>query len=342
MSSTDAITPTSAPGLPHLKGRDRNLAAFSWTPKQAEWVALACLHSGCFLRSQLTAYLQCSPSTASEFIRSLVADHHAIERSLPLPGQPRLCRLSNKAIYRRLGATNIRYRRAASPRITYARILALDYILENAQQLWLPTEDDKVAFFHNVLSIPKNDLPSRVYQGHAGGRRRYFVDKFPISISPQTVTMVYIDSGYPTDRPLRRWIAEHRKFLSLIAEADYHPHIVFLTTNHLIVPVVDKLLTAYTTQGTALPHSAIAIEKEIESIKTAISQGDISALDSMGGANKAMNRRFELEDQYADLQAQSTTPLFSSYSVWNSQRLDHIEFAHLYHYEFEPAGPLPA
>ena len=340
MSHTDSITP--APGLSHLQARAANLAPFGWTPKQAEWVALACLHSGCFLRSQLTAYLQCSRSTASEFIRSLVADHHAVELSLSLPGAPRLCRLSNKAIYRHLGAANIRHRRPASPRVTFARLLALDYILENAQQLWLPTEDDKVAFFHNILSLPKNDLPSRVYQGHAGGRRRYFAYKFPISISPQTVTMVYVDAGYPTDRPFRRWIAQHRNFLSLIVEAGYHPHIVFLTTNRLILPVVEKLLTTRTTKGTALPLSALAIEKEIASIRKAISTGDIATIDSYGGVNNAMNLRFELEDQYNALQAQSTIPLFSSYSLWHSERLDHIEFTHLYHYDFEPAGPLPA
>ena len=255
---------------------------------------------------------------------------------------PRLCRLSNKAIYRHLGAANIRHRRPASPRVTFARMLALDYILENAEQLWLPTEDDKVAFFHDILSIPKNDLPSRVYQGHAGGRRRYFVDKFPISISSQTVTMVYVDTGYPTDRPLRRWIAEHRKFLSLITEAGYRPHIVFLTTNRLIVPVIDRLLTTYTTQGTALPHSALAIEKELASIKTAISQADPATLDSLGGFNQAMDRRFELEDQYEQLQAQSTIPLFSSYSLWHSERLEHIQLTHLDRYQFEPAGPLQA
>ena len=334
--------PDPSANLLHLKGRDRNLAPFGWTPKQAEWIALACLHSGSFLRSQLTAYLQYPPSTAGRFIRSLVTNRHATELSLPLPGLPLLCRLSNKAIYRHLGAANIRYRRPASPRITYTRMLALDYILENAQHLWLPTEDDKVAFFHNTLSIPKNDLPSRVYQGHAGGRRRYFVDKFPISISPETVTMVYIDSGYPTDRPFRRWISEHRKFLSLIAEVGYQPHIVFLTTNRLIIPVVEKLLTTYMTQGTIIPSSAVAIQEEIATIRAAVSKGDIPTINTFGGLNKAMDRRFELEDQYTAMLEQSNKPLFSSYSVWHSERLDHIEFAHLDQYEFQPAEQLQA
>ncbi len=38
--------------IPHLGGRAAALAEFGWTGRDAEWLALVCLHSGAFLRRQ--------------------------------------------------------------------------------------------------------------------------------------------------------------------------------------------------------------------------------------------------------------------------------------------------
>ena len=35
----------------HLRGRESALEPFGWTGRQAEWIALACLHSGVFTRA---------------------------------------------------------------------------------------------------------------------------------------------------------------------------------------------------------------------------------------------------------------------------------------------------
>ena len=42
--------------IPHLKGREKALEPFGWSPPEAEWVALVCLHSGLFTRAQFCAY----------------------------------------------------------------------------------------------------------------------------------------------------------------------------------------------------------------------------------------------------------------------------------------------
>ena len=36
----------------HLREREKNLEPFGWSQQDAEWVALVCLHSGIFTRSQ--------------------------------------------------------------------------------------------------------------------------------------------------------------------------------------------------------------------------------------------------------------------------------------------------
>ncbi len=42
--------------IEHLKGREQALAALGWTGREAEWIALVCLHSGVFTRAQFCHY----------------------------------------------------------------------------------------------------------------------------------------------------------------------------------------------------------------------------------------------------------------------------------------------
>ena len=47
--------------IEHLKGRERALAALGWTGREAEWIALVCLHSGVFTRAQFCHYFEARP-----------------------------------------------------------------------------------------------------------------------------------------------------------------------------------------------------------------------------------------------------------------------------------------
>ena len=38
--------------IEHLRGRERALEPLGWTGREAEWIALVCLHSGVFIRPQ--------------------------------------------------------------------------------------------------------------------------------------------------------------------------------------------------------------------------------------------------------------------------------------------------
>ena len=42
--------------IAHLRGRDRKLELHGWTGREAEWIALVCLHSGVFTRAQFCHY----------------------------------------------------------------------------------------------------------------------------------------------------------------------------------------------------------------------------------------------------------------------------------------------
>ena len=43
--------------IPHLNGRAAALEPLGWTGRDAEWLALVCLHSGVFLRAEYLAFL---------------------------------------------------------------------------------------------------------------------------------------------------------------------------------------------------------------------------------------------------------------------------------------------
>ena len=72
-------------------------------------VALAALHSGCFLRSQYCAYSGHSREAARLFVGSLM------ERRIAAEHDAGLCRLTSKAIYRALGAGQATAARCQGP-----------------------------------------------------------------------------------------------------------------------------------------------------------------------------------------------------------------------------------
>ena len=43
--------------IAHLHDREKSLEPFGWTGREAEWIALVCLHSGVFTRAQFCHFL---------------------------------------------------------------------------------------------------------------------------------------------------------------------------------------------------------------------------------------------------------------------------------------------
>ena len=151
-------------------GRERALEPFGWTGRQAEWIALVCLHSGVFTRAQLSAYLRIDRWQALRFVRAMSERRLAADETLE--GR-KVCRICGRGIYRALGAEDLRHRRTASDEVLLRRLLSLDYVLEHTGLSWLPTELEKVGAFQ-ALGIERRLLPSRLYRGAAGNTRRYF------------------------------------------------------------------------------------------------------------------------------------------------------------------------
>ena len=135
--------------IAHLAGRERALEPFGWTGRQAEWIALVCLHSGVFTRAQLSAYLRIDRWQALRFVRAMSERRLAADETLE--GR-KVCRICGRGIYRALGAEDLRHRRTASDEVLLRRLLSLDYVLEHTGLSWLPTEPEKVGAFEALGS----------------------------------------------------------------------------------------------------------------------------------------------------------------------------------------------
>ena len=57
--------------IEHLKGRERALASLGWTGREAEWIALVCLHSGVFTRAQFCHYFDAGRKRAYRFVQGI-------------------------------------------------------------------------------------------------------------------------------------------------------------------------------------------------------------------------------------------------------------------------------
>ena len=151
--------------IEHLRGREQALASLGWTGREAEWIALVCLHSGVFTRAQFCHYFNTQRMTALRFVKALVTRREGVESGqVVFNGGGRMCRISGKAIYRSLGVENIRHRRKASRSVVMRRLLSLDFVLEHPGMGWLPTEAEKVEFFEEI-GLPSRLIPRRIYYG---------------------------------------------------------------------------------------------------------------------------------------------------------------------------------
>ncbi len=307
--------------FPHLDGRAGKLADSLDLPANlAEWLAVSALHSGCFLRSQLQfygGYNEESRRSLTRVIRKLLEKQLITET--PVDSLGLLARVTNKSIYRFIGADNIRHRRLASWPLMFRRLLALDYVLDHPQLPWLPTEEEKIACF-DQLGISRAHLPHRVWYGAIGQTIRLFANKHPIAVDPRSkqAHFVYTDSEEKSPQGVRSWRTEHAALWSDLHRLDFDLHIVHASFNPRLEESVSRVFSSWMNQ----PHSTVSraeIEAELALVQQAIQSDDESALRVYGGFNGALHASAALKDR---LEEQTSTAAYTAtYSTWLSQRI---------------------
>ena len=192
-----------------------------YSRRQAQFLCLVLLHSGCFLRRQYGAFSGIEDGACTtDFVQGLVRRRLATCERFDRYAQ--LIRLSSGLLYDAIGEPHSRLQRAADPALVTQRLMTLDVLIRYRDHPCLATAEEKRRFFTEVFGVPERDLPSRTYHSPNPGvppTTRYFVDRIPILLGGDTTSFVYAAGWAPlghfaqflnTNTPLMRAIRRAR------------------------------------------------------------------------------------------------------------------------------------
>ena len=280
--------------IEHLKGRERALASLGWTGREAEWIALVCLHSGVFTRAQFCHYFNTQRMTALRFVKALVTRREGVESDyLTFNGGGKTCRISSKGIYRALGVENIRHRRKANRSVVMRRLLSLDFVLEHPGLNWLPTEGEKVEFLEEI-GLPSRLIPRRIYYGAVGAQKRYFALKLPVAGGDKTVTFAYVDPDHATAVELHSWGAAHGQLWDAIRAKGRRVEVIAIGAELDAVLRADRMLQLWAAAEPGKVDEGLTVKQEIRAISDAIDNRDMEFLGQYGGMGEAGKRYMAL------------------------------------------------
>ena len=309
--------------IEHLRGRERKLEPLGWTGREAEWIALVCLHSGVFTRAQFCHYFGARRNRAFRFVQALVERRSAVESDhLMFNGGGKTCRISSKPIYRALGVENIRHRRKARPQVMMRRLLSLDFVLEHPGMNWLPAEPEKVEFFEG-LGLSRRLIPRRIYYGAVGAQKRYFALKLPLAADRETVTFAYVDPGHQTDRELHSWGAAHGPLWDALRKKGRQVRVIGIAAENETVDRTARVLRAWASAAPKETGEGLTLRQEIKRIDTALRSNDQAVLAEYGGFNAAMKKGAQLESLPEARVTEGVS--IDDYETWRATRFTALE-----------------
>ena len=280
--------------IEHLKGREQALEPLGWTGREAEWIALVCLHSGVFARAQFCHYFDTQRMAALRFVKALIDRKEAVESEWPVVnGGGKSCRISSKPIYRALGVENIRHRRKAGAPVVMRRLLSLDFVLEHPGLNWLPTEGEKVEFIEG-LGVRSNLIPRRIYYGAVAAQKRYFALKLPVAGGNKTVTFAYVDPGHATAVELNSWGAAHGPLWDAIRAKGRRVEVIAIGAELDAVLRADRVLQLWAAAEPGKMIEGLTVKQEISAIREALVSDDEEFMSQYGGMNQGAQRYKEL------------------------------------------------
>jgi|SRR5579883_1931856 hypothetical protein len=202
------------------------LQPYGYTREEAQFLSLAALHSGYFVRRQFNEFLgQQRGGHAQRFIEKLLARRHAqCER---YQTNQLVYHIRGKGIYARLGQRDNRNRRDKAPFTIKRKLMCLDFVLAHRGHRFLETEAEKVEYFVVERGIGVDSLPARRYQSRRAAEtaERFFVEKLPIFVDAPApplpspvVHFAYIDEGAQSADGFATFLRQHRFLFTALGQ----------------------------------------------------------------------------------------------------------------------------
>ena len=188
------------------------LQSFGYTEREASFLYLVAVHSGYFLRRQFDYFIDRQKGAiAQSFLeKARVAGHIEI---IDYGEARHVYHLFSKPIYRLLGNAESQNRRRKGDGLIRARLIALDYVLENDGDHFLESDDERVHFFADVRRTPPEFFSSR------HGKLFPALATFPISVADRTapgsslVRFLFADEALLTAEKFYRFLSVAERLL---------------------------------------------------------------------------------------------------------------------------------
>ena len=166
--------------------------------------------------------------------------------------------------------------------------------LEHPELPWLPSEQEKVAFF-DLLGIDRRRLPRRLYHGANGKQPRYFALKLPIAVDTQTTSFAYVDPGKDSDTELRSCGDAHEWLWRALRLHGIEVHVVVIGADYRATIRAEAALKTWSSrageQSSQREYGPSRndpdVQAEIKYIETALITADAVVISKYGGYRKS-------------------------------------------------------
>lgn len=181
------------------------LRSLGYTEREAAFLYIVAIHSGYFLRRQFCAFIDRELGyLAQHFIEKAQRAGHI--EILEFDQGRRVYHLFSKPIYQLFGTEDSQNRRRKGDAQIRVRLMVLDYVIENPDDHYLETGEQKRTHFARTLRLREDVFTD------SAGRLLPFLAAFPIALTDQEhpltamVRFVFIDEGLLSLRKFRRFL----------------------------------------------------------------------------------------------------------------------------------------
>lgn len=241
------------------------LVRLGYSDREAEFLRQVALHGGYFLRRQYCQFLNKRVGgTAAALIEKII--DRGDGRVTTYANNTQVYHLSARPFYATLGQEDNRNRRERQPLTIRAKLMSLDYVLAHSDQQFLPTEQEKIAFFEGRLGIDRSVLPIKRYVSRNLFTDRFFVEKYPIALRPDTnpslppvVSFCFVDPGFSGIDAFATFLEKYQGLFNRLQRFE----VVYLAeTEYLFADAAKRFKIIY--QGNPSPTASVGEANPVE------------------------------------------------------------------------------
>ena len=252
----------------------------------------------------------------------------AVARAFSLSDDRIFTHISNRSAYAVLEHPNSKYRRLPRLPGILQRLTAYDYVLEHSSLRWYALTRAKLDLMKQ-LGVARPDLPQRTYHSRYDAAPatpdmqsvQYFVDHFPIGISPGwRVVFVFVAEPSRPRNVYRHILGHYRPLFRVLRARGLRVSVVALTTPGCSFPASERArLAALPSPPTSLDRRRLFLHVEAQVLRRALREKDLSIISTYGGADAVEQHLEATRGKLVDLRGVGSVP--TDVFFWNTDRL---------------------